>query len=425
MTETPRALTCPNCGGTIALRAAGVSVTLVCEHCGSALDATREDVRLIAAAASAMRQPEIALGTRGTVRGTQWEVVGYLERADAWVEWCEYLLFNPYEGYAFLVDDGRRYSLGRLLDRVPGSVWRGVMLDDAVFSRFGDPYDVRVTFVVGEFYWRVAVGETVKATDYVRPGTMVSCEEDGRERTWTRLEMLDRGEAERAFGIGRRFTGPGGTPSPHERSPYGVLLLQAVVVAFVALVAMLLMSMGGSGRERLVSQRIEAPMDAGSRSTVIGPITLAQRYNRVTIGADAMALDNAWVDLDYALVDRRTQDSFDSWATAERYSGRDSEGPWSEGDTTPHVSLASIPAGTYDLVVEAGAKRWTNTIDVSIWGPPTPSGSETVPVDISVEAGGIFGSNFVLAMLVILIWPAMLLAFHLNFEARRKAPLAE
>ncbi len=201
MTATVRAVTCPQCGGTIALRAAGLSVSLVCEHCGTTLDATSDDVRVITAAQQAMHQPAIALGTRGTLRGEQWEVVGYLERTDGYQGWQEYLLFNPYLGYRFLVDDGRCFSLGVLIDRTPDTVFDGYELDGARYRRFGSGYKASVTFVVGEFYWRVRVGEQVHVTDYVRPGAMLTCEENRQERSWTLLTLLGVGEAEEAFGL--------------------------------------------------------------------------------------------------------------------------------------------------------------------------------------------------------------------------------
>jgi uncharacterized Zn finger protein len=42
-----KALSCPSCGGTVTLRAAGYTVTVACEYCGSILDVTNPEVRLI------------------------------------------------------------------------------------------------------------------------------------------------------------------------------------------------------------------------------------------------------------------------------------------------------------------------------------------------------------------------------------------
>ena len=56
-----------------------------------------------------------------------------------------------------------------------------------------------------------------------------------------------------------------------------------------------------------------------------------------------------------------SQESFDAYATAEHYHGRDSDGDWSEGDASPRVRLASIPRGRYQLVVEVAADAAAQT----------------------------------------------------------------
>lgn len=419
MTQTVRAITCPQCGGSIGLRAAGLSVSLVCEHCGTTLDATHEDVRIIAAAHQAMHRPNIPLGTRGTLRGEQWEVIGYLERSDGYHQWHEYLLFNPYAGYRFLVDDGRCFSLGEIVDRTPGGAFGGYTLDDEVYTRFGTTYDAWVTFVVGEFYWRAGAGERVRATDFVRPGAMLALEENDRERTWTLLTLLAPGEAEDAFGMERRSRMSGGTPSPHEPSPWRPLLREAAIVfaaALMALVAIIVTS--GPARRLLLSDAITLTLDAPPVERVLGTVTLPARYNRVTIASDAQGLSNSWVDLDYSLVDRRTQRSFDAYSLAERYSGTDADGSWSEGDPGPQVAYASIPGGAYDVVVEASAHGWTGA-------QSAPTTGQGVPVSITVSAGGSFAGPMLLAIVALSLWPILLMILHASFEQRRMAPVKE
>ena len=427
---TVRALNCPHCGGTIALRAAGSTVSLVCEHCGSTLDATEPELRLVIRADQAMRRPLIPLGTRGTLAGTTWEAVGYQERSDGEVAWSEYLLFNPYEGYAFLVDDGRRFSLGRLLTALPTDRWNGLSLDGRDFDRFGTTYPVRVGFVVGEFYWRVAVGERVNETDYVRPGTMLVCEENGAERTWTALELQDWGVAERAFGIEPRARSMPGTPAPHEPSPYRSAMRDAVMIAALALAACLVIAIGTAASTRVLQRDLSVRLDGATQTTVLGPFTVPSR-EKVKITGRAGNLDNMWVDLDYSLVNRATQQSFEASGTAEYYHGRDSDGSWSEGNSAPDTGLASIPRGTYDLVVEAAAHRWTdpkasNSI-TSIFSTASVApgdGGATLPVSITVDRGGGFAGPFFLALLAICVWPVIAWARHKSFEQRRLAPIA-
>lgn len=422
--STVRSLSCPNCGGTIALRAAGSTVSVICEHCSSTLDATRPDLAVIVRADQALHRPPIALGTRGTLDGTAWEVVGYQERTDGEIGWSEYLLFNPYEGYAFLVDDGRRFSLGRLLAVLPGDRFGGLTQGGRDFAVFGEPYPVRTTFVVGEFYWRARVGDRAQETDYVRPGTMLVCEESGNERTWTALEMQDWGIAERAFGIEPRRAEYRGTPAPHEPSPYRAAWRDARALALLALAACIVIAIGTAASTRVLQRDLVVPVDGSTRNMVIGPIPVTGARERVRIEGRAGNLDNMWVDLDYSLVERRTQASYDATGTAEYYHGRDSDGSWSEGNAQPTTGLAAIPRGTYDLVVEASAHRWTDprasTGYTSIFGTnPAIETGGTVPVTITVDRGGGFAGPFWLAIVALSIWPLIAWAKHKTFESRR------
>jgi hypothetical protein len=428
VTTTVRPLACPNCGGQIALRAAGSTVSLICDHCGSTLDATSGELALVARAQAAMRRPEIALGSRGTVNDVVWEVVGYQERSDGEVAWAEYLLFNPYEGYAFLSDDGRRFSLGRLLSALPDAAWGGMEMAGQRYKRFGETYPVRTTFVVGEFYWRAHVGEEVSTTDFVRPGTMLSAEVSGAEVTWTRTDMLGWGVAERAFGIEPRAVDYSGTPAPHEPSPYRAAWRDALALGLLALAACLVIAIGTAGSRRVLQQQLTIPPDERPHTTVLGPITVDGAREKVRIAARAEGLDNQWLDLDYSLVNRATQESFDAYAAPERYRGRDSDGTWTEGDTAKDTGLASIPRGTYDLVVEAAAHRWIDpkaaSAPVGLLGPgEPPPANAPIPVTVTVDRGGGFAGPFFLALLAIGVWPLIALLRHAGWEQRRLAPV--
>lgn len=427
--STVRPLNCTNCGGTIALRAAGNTVSIVCEHCGSTLDATHPELRLVARANQAMHVPPIALGTRGTLGGVTWEVVGYQERSDGESGWVEYLLFNPYEGYSFLIDDGRRFSLGRLLAALPEPALGGLELGDRKFKPFGTGYPVRVTFVVGEFYWRVKVGDQVQETIWVRPGTMLVCEENGRERSWTAAELQDWGAVERAFGLEPRAKSHAGTPAPHEPSPYRTAMRDAFLIAALAIAACLVIAIGTAGSSRVLERELQVRTDGAEQTTVLGPIAIPSPREKVRVQGRAGALNNQWIDLDYSLVNRATQASYGANATAEYYRGRDSDGSWSEGDPSPTTGFASIPRGSYDLVVEASAHKWTDpkapAAVTGIFGtaPAADSGPATVPVTVTVDRGGGFAGPFFLALLLIGAWPLIALMRHAAFETRRMAPV--
>ncbi|XHR98797.1 hypothetical protein ACFB49_03900 [Sphingomonas sp. DBB INV C78] len=402
-------LSCPSCGGTIELKAAGYTVTVVCQYCASVLDVANPDVRIIKEYHEAAAQLAIPLGTRGTLKGVEWEAIGYLQKSEDGFTWEEYLLFNPYHGYRWLVTDGRGWSFGTMLTRLPQttSFGKGLVLDGRSYSHFADGR-AKVDYVLGEFYWRVRVDDNVRTADYVRPNWMLSWEGSGAEDSWTLSELLKAGEVKREFGAGLSagmFSGL--PPMPHQPSPYAGALKPALAFAAIAIVALFVLTMMFGGSQRAVTETVTIEPDRPGRSITVGPITLTRRQ-AVTIAAQAPALDNAWVDLDYSLVDRATQESFDAYGLAERYSGYDSDGSWTEGSRTAATKMAMLPAGTYDLLVDAEAHNWTGQM-------------REVQVQVTVNRGARFWSNLILAMLFVIIPVGIMLWRHLKFENARLA----
>ena len=97
-----RSLSCPSCGATVTIRSFGQAVNVVCGSCHSILDAQGPKVQILQKFSAAMKfQPLIPLGSRGKLRGTLYELIGFQRRQiDVDGEkygWGEYVLFNPYK----------------------------------------------------------------------------------------------------------------------------------------------------------------------------------------------------------------------------------------------------------------------------------------------------------------------------------------
>jgi hypothetical protein len=115
---------CPACGGPLTLRAEGASLSIACPHCGSLLDA--KDPRHQALDRHRVKigaPPVLPIGTRGTLRGDLLEVVGLQRRAVRYsgviYSWDEYLLWNPYKGYRWLVESNGHWILLKTLESKP------------------------------------------------------------------------------------------------------------------------------------------------------------------------------------------------------------------------------------------------------------------------------------------------------------------
>src|SRR5713226_2990032 len=77
-----KGLNCPKCGAAIVLRSFGQAETVVCGSCRCILDAKDPNLAILQQfeAATSVSKPLIPLGTRGKLRGTDYEVIGFQRR---------------------------------------------------------------------------------------------------------------------------------------------------------------------------------------------------------------------------------------------------------------------------------------------------------------------------------------------------------
>ncbi|GLR48538.1 DUF4178 domain-containing protein [Sphingomonas astaxanthinifaciens] len=451
-----RVIACPNCGGTIALKAAGYTIQVACQYCGSELDVTTPDVRLITKYQHAASAKTLPLGARGTVQGVEWEVIGWLERSDDEARWTEYLLFNPYAGYRWLIEADVEWSLGTALTSEPVNLGSQAFEYDGLrFTADYSPVATTTDAVVGEFYWRVSAGDTVEATTFSAGDVMLSWESSRDEVNWTLIEPLPGGDS-----VADAFSappdpaapGPGGAPRgpgqfgrktastlrsrsgagaqakaqglvPVRRASDGddlsAMIVMGMATCFLILIVGLVFGMGRTA----VTQSFNVYTGQPEKTVMLGTITLRRPYQAVTITARGDQFVNKWVDLDYSLVDRRTQRAIDAYGIVEYYSGRDSDGNWTEGSRSETTKFAGVPAGTYDVMVDAKATAWSSSPNYSSSSSSYASGyagsgwldpPEMITLRFKVAPGGVFLSN--LLMFTILIFAPV--AFWMWRKAR-------
>lgn len=402
----PHAITCPNCGGSVEVRAAGWSTTLACSHCGSILDVSRPEVAVIKAYKAAAGSLAIEPGTRGELFGELWEVIGALRRKDSGSAWQEFLLFNPYLGYRWLVCFEGDWQFGTPLLDFPeaegsSATWRGER-----FTRSDEPSEAETTTVVGEFYWRVARGDRATASSYERGDVILSREDSDGEINWTQLVPVDADTVQAAFAVNTRklprspaSTSLGFTSShAQENDDLPAMLLVAVGTVLAALALMMVFA----GPTNRTGGSLDVPV-GGSRSEVkVGTITVERPWQFVTVRGDVTSpgFDNRWVDLDFTLVDTRSQQSLDGSGTIERYSGTDSDGPWTEGGNSEETMFGHVPRGTYDIYVDAAAHGWPSDPLPATWTEP-----EKVSVSVSARTGSYPWGNFWTLLIAIAALP--------------------
>ncbi len=218
-TLAARGVECPSCGTALEVKLA-TTQSLTCTNCAAVLDISQgvgADLKHYQQnnAGEAGAEPQIPLGRSGPLALggplLHWQVVGYVERCDIPEPgddetsfWREYLLYNATAGFAFLVDTDEGWSWVRPLTGAPavrGSTARW----DGVDYRQRWAYAAKVTWVQGEFYWRVQRDERAQVTDYEGTGSAadkrLSREQTPGEVTWSAGQTLPASTVAQAFGI--------------------------------------------------------------------------------------------------------------------------------------------------------------------------------------------------------------------------------
>src|SRR3546814_19047073 len=81
--------------------------------------------------------------------------------------------------------------------------------------------------------------------------------------------------------------------------------------------------------------------------------------------------------------------------------------------------MATVPAGIYDLVVDASATRWKTNPSAMIWGSAPRTGPEPIEVEIVASTGMTFLSNVIFAGFLILIPLGFMFFRHSAFAPSR------
>ncbi len=182
VTKTTTAqLNCPNCAGPLTLYAPDASERVTCPSCKALLDCGQGKLAVF----KTLKQknapkPMIPMGSVGTIDGVRWTLIGFMQRhviyQGAKYHWTEYLLYEPAHGFRWLVNSEGHWNFVTAVP--PGEVKSEAMTAEWNGGRFklyqrGTAY---VDYVLGEFYWKIEVGEEVFTRDYIDPPLMLSFE---------------------------------------------------------------------------------------------------------------------------------------------------------------------------------------------------------------------------------------------------------
>lgn len=397
--QLTQTLNCPQCGGVVELRHAGLTITLSCGHCGCLIDVHEPHAQAGQKVLKSKKlgAPPLPLGQRGFLDGVEWEILGCLWRKDPYVSWRELLLFNPWHGFSWLTESAGHWNFVKRIPDIPSGNHSKQRFEGRDYSLF-DAQTTEVIQVAGEFYWRVRAGEKADVADYIAPPYVLSSETypELEESTWSAGRYLPADEVGNAFG--KPLTQGGGVylnaPNPWQHRRKGLAKLG--VFALLAAVGLEMLSSSFLGRRTAINENLTTPTAEAVPGAAVSQafrLSGGRRSEIVMKTLDRSALDN----LSPLLVNERTGATYT--VTMPDASGIADAASRSEVIT----SVSGLPAGKYHIALN-----------------PLPGASlPASPVHVTVRQGGLFVSNFVICLLAILCWPAWAIYRYHRFEAQR------
>jgi len=402
-----KAVSCPNCGGAVTIKYAETTLSIVCPRCLTVFSKDNESLQILTKVQKKLAEPLIKLGERYKFHGQDWEAIGFLLRSDKTesYKWFEYLLFNPYAGYRFLVCMDGHWSYVVKTKSAPAV---DKILKTAVYLKKSYKLfhkgPIKTLFVLGEFYWKVKTNEKVDGVDYINPPEILSMEKDSDEEIWTLGQYIPRHDVEKAFKLQGKMPLDIGVaphqPSSHNNSKtiqnYTTYMLGLLFIAQCFFVL-------GVRRSEVFNQTYELTDAKGYKfQTPTFTITDKMGYIEAHLNAN---VNNNWFEYTAEVVKEENpeeEDNYEFDQGVEMYSGYDSDGSWREGSQSTDRRIGKLAPGNYhlNLSTDSGAS-----------GPIT--------MNITLSEGNLSWGNFIFALVLLVLYPGYYLVRANKFEKER------
>lgn len=416
------AITCGNCGAPITLIAPGQTVRLVCGHCNALISAKKAG-KVIKVLDRHREEPPIRIGAKGKLRGAEVVVAGWMRRG-TWVDqihypWEELLLYEPSTTkLSWLMLSEGHWSLARGIPAAEVERFgEAAYYKGKLFKRYSSVVG-EVELVLGEFPWKVKIGEVATLEDFIAPPEGLSLEANGEEVNWSFVEHLEYAEVAAAFKGTPVDKPPKIAVGAVQPWPFAQPLreLRFWIAGGLAALVLITFGFGLSAGTKVVAHTF-GPDDAPSleadadgfnspspkltRSFVSEPFALSgMRALDVRVVSD---VDGGWCWVEGALIEESTGEATFFGLESSYYHGYDDGESWSEGSRDHDKILSSPSKGNYVLRADL---QW----DPALGRPPSAT--------VEVREEGFSGWQLLVAFL--LIGSPLLFYFHRQgFEKRR------
>ncbi len=364
-----KTLKCGTCGAPHELRAGGLSQTLVCQYCDTAMDLSSDATfkEVLNFQQSMGKVPaKVPLGSKGKLPGqdVEFTCIGFMARAcvveGIRYKWCEYLLYEPTRGYQWLTETNGHWTLLRPLHKVPLNAQgmptghppnAQLTMDGKTFKHYQTTY-ATVDYVAGEFYWRVRAGEGSQVVDYICPPEVLSADCGQEELNWSCGTYLSGVQVWKAFGLQGAPVEARGVANNQPNPYYAASSRRWLVYLIMVVASFLYLGFRSATVPRPCFSQQFNYMDYQQDRAQIANVTVPPGRHNLYVSVKAANLQQRWGYFLISLIDEKNQQARDTAVTLYHESGSDSDGPWSESVTDAGAHLSGVTGGDYLLRIE-------------------------------------------------------------------------
>lgn len=397
---TPRDFHCPHCGAGLQVKDEH-SELIVCNYCGSHLDMTEDQAKVLGQGPAKKWSFPFELGDPFQYKGGKYEIIArmaFIEDGDYSELSRQYLLYNPRRGTYYLNEYKGEYSISRPTHVMPAS--------DPFTRKRGDvirTYDnstwvtegagtYELMYVDGALPWIASIGDKITYAEFSEKngsGRQFEAEAQGDEIEFGMGLALPLEMVIRATGKQTLMPPPAETmDAAQTRNWFIILILFSCAMTAINGFFWYVSDHRGS---TVLEQTIGAEELSGEILTQ--PFKVSSAGNLIEVGIRADKLDNAWMTVDLAVVEGEEKVIHEFDGDMEYYHGYEGGESWSEGSSSSSTFIKIPKAGTYRLLVHA----------VSGTGDTESAESCANNMEITVRDGAYVSTYFMITAILCII----------------------
>lgn len=351
-----KTLTCSQCNRPNELKSFPLSRSWCCKYCGVALSYVNGRVKY-QFRMKADRNVAIPLHAKGTLKGVDYEMIGFTVKQDAhgW-SWREYTLFNPIRGYAFLSEYNGHWIFLKETPVAPvmlkpQSDW--LSYDGEEFLLYNG-YHFTVDYAIGEFPGDVFNYKDIGCREFISPPELWVRETYPNGLCWYHGEHIDRNELYTAFGrdISLPYQTGIGAIQPVKGYVNPAFLRTSVIGVVIAFLLVFLIG-NIFQQNKVVYENTWYLEDTLTRHSTVTPKFRLDKFRANLLVKLQAPVINNWFEANITLVNADNGTEYTIEEGVEYYSGYEGGESWSEGSTETDEFIQYLPSGTYFMEIIA------------------------------------------------------------------------